>query len=55
MWGRADRIVCSEPQVFGDPGNTTTLNHVLQLYGLVQDRTIAEVMDTAGWMCYGYD
>ncbi|KAM7188567.1 hypothetical protein V8F33_010532 [Rhypophila sp. PSN 637] len=44
------------PVIMGDPGNTTTLNHVLQLLGLGPDRTIAQVMNTkGGYLCYDYD
>lgn len=45
----------SEPLVIGDAGNTTTLNHLLYLYGLAENRTIGEVMDTNGFLCYNYD
>ncbi|KAK0631492.1 hypothetical protein B0T14DRAFT_532223 [Immersiella caudata] len=45
----------SEPLVVGDPGNTTTLSHLLYLYGVIENRTIAEVMDTKGALCYVYD
>lgn len=45
----------SEPIVRGDPGNTTTLSHVLQMFGTTQDRTVAEVMNTRGSLCYRYD
>ncbi|KAK0641977.1 hypothetical protein B0T16DRAFT_431564 [Cercophora newfieldiana] len=44
-----------EPVIIGDPANVTTLKHVLQMLGLTADRTIAEVMDTRGFMCYRYD
>ncbi|PKS12625.1 hypothetical protein jhhlp_000833 [Lomentospora prolificans] len=46
----------AEPQEpRGDPGNETTLNHVLNLFGLVPDVTIREVMDIAGGLlCYEY-
>jgi len=44
-----------EPVIVGDPGNTTTLNHVLYLFGITENRTIAEVMDTRGVLCYEYD
>ncbi|KAK0657776.1 hypothetical protein B0T16DRAFT_386256 [Cercophora newfieldiana] len=44
-----------EPLVIGDPGNTTTLSHLLYLYGMTENRTIAEVMDTKGVLCYVYD
>ncbi|KAK4444129.1 hypothetical protein QBC34DRAFT_309592 [Podospora aff. communis PSN243] len=43
------------PLVVGDPGNTTTLSHLLYLYGIIENRTIAEVMDTKGALCYVYD
>ncbi|KAK5653963.1 hypothetical protein OQA88_7639 [Cercophora sp. LCS_1] len=43
------------PKVYGDPGNTTTLNHLLYLYGLAPNHTIADVMDTKGFLCYEYD
>jgi len=29
----------------GDPGNETTLNHVLEMYGIIPDATVKEVMD----------
>ncbi len=32
-----------------------TLTHLLYLYGIVQNRTISEVMDTRGFLCYEYD
>ncbi|KAF2270326.1 Di-copper centre-containing protein [Lojkania enalia] len=39
----------------GDPGNETTLGHVLTMYGVVPNRTIAEVMDIrCGLLCYEY-
>jgi tyrosinase len=43
-----------KPLVIGDPANVTTLNHLLYLYGLVPNRTIDEVMDTRGVLCYNY-
>ncbi|KAK4168449.1 hypothetical protein QBC43DRAFT_360360 [Cladorrhinum sp. PSN259] len=44
-----------EPLVVGDNGNTTTLNQVLQMYGIVPNQTIAEVMDIVGGvLCYEY-
>jgi hypothetical protein len=46
----------SEPIITGDPGNTTTLNHKLQMLGLTADRKIREVMNTQqGFLCYRYD
>ena len=36
-------------------GNTTTLTHLVYLYGLVQNRTVGELMDTRGLLCYEYD
>jgi hypothetical protein len=44
-----------EPIIIGDAGNTTTLAHVLQMLGLTSDRTVGEVMNTRGFMCYRYD
>ncbi|KAH7389990.1 hypothetical protein BKA66DRAFT_558580 [Pyrenochaeta sp. MPI-SDFR-AT-0127] len=39
----------------GDPGSTTTLTHVLNMYGNGPNRTIADVMDTGGdILCYEY-
>ncbi|OAK97950.1 Di-copper centre-containing protein [Phaeosphaeriaceae sp. SRC1lsM3a] len=39
----------------GDPGTTTTLKHVLNMYGNGPNRTIADVMDTKGdVLCYVY-
>ncbi|KAK1751191.1 hypothetical protein QBC47DRAFT_85536 [Echria macrotheca] len=45
-----------QPLISGDPGNTTTLNHKLQMLGLTQDRTVGQVMNTkGGYLCYEYD
>ncbi|KAK4455320.1 hypothetical protein QBC34DRAFT_340748 [Podospora aff. communis PSN243] len=44
-----------EPLIVGDPSNVTTLNHVLYLYGLVENRTIGEIMDPSKVLCYSYD
>jgi tyrosinase len=39
----------------GDPGNVTTLSHVLNLYGNGSNRTIGEVLDIRkGVLCYEY-
>ncbi|KAL1836325.1 hypothetical protein VTJ49DRAFT_5309 [Mycothermus thermophilus] len=39
----------------GDPGNVTTLTHILKMYGVVPDATIADVMDVRGsLLCYEY-
>src|SRR5262245_316928 len=39
----------------GDPGTVTTLNHVLNIYGLLQNKTIGDVMDIQGpFLCYNY-
>ena len=39
----------------GDPGDITTLGHVLTTYGMVPNATIADVMDTqGGFLCYEY-
>ncbi|KAL2265967.1 hypothetical protein VTJ83DRAFT_5319 [Remersonia thermophila] len=43
------------PEPEGDPGNTTTLSHILRMYGVVPDVTIADVMDTRGpLLCFEY-
>ena len=43
------------PQNPGDPGNVTTLNHELNMYGIVANVTIAEVMDIRNeLLCYEY-
>lgn len=46
----------SPPQVvYGDPGNVTTLDHVLDMMGIIPNATIGEVMDIAGGLlCYEY-
>lgn len=39
----------------GDPGTTTTLTHVLNMYGNSPNRTIADVLDIqGGFLCYEY-
>lgn len=39
----------------GDPGDITTLGHVLTLFGMLPNVTIADVMDTqGGLLCYEY-
>jgi len=39
----------------GDPGNTTTLSHVLDMLGVIPSATIADVMDIGGpLLCYEY-
>ncbi|KAK0620901.1 hypothetical protein B0T14DRAFT_405614, partial [Immersiella caudata] len=43
-----------EPIMMGDPGNVTTLNHVLQMMGLTADRTVGEVTNIRGSLCYRY-
>ena len=43
------------PVSVGDPGNVTTLGHVLDMLGVIESRTIAEVMDIRGeLLCYEY-
>jgi len=42
--------------VIGDPGNETTLTHLIQMYNIVPNRTVAEVMNIQGeLLCYDYD
>lgn len=39
----------------GDPGNVTTLAHILNMFGLIPNATIADVMDIGGpLLCYDY-
>lgn len=39
----------------GDPGNVTTLNHVLTVYGMLPNVTIKDVMNVqGGLLCYEY-
>ena len=43
------------PRLDGDPGNTTTLDHVLNMSGIVPNITIRDVMDIrSGFLCYKY-
>jgi tyrosinase len=46
----------SPPQIpDGDPANVTTLSHVLDMYGVIANATIADVMDIRGpLLCYEY-
>jgi tyrosinase len=39
----------------GDPGNVTTLGHILNMFGIIPNATIADVMDIGGpLLCYTY-
>jgi tyrosinase len=39
----------------GDPGDVTTLGHVLTMFGLVPNTTVGEIMDTKkATLCYEY-
>lgn len=39
----------------GDPGDTTTLNHVLFMFGIMENKIIADVMNIHGsFLCYEY-
>ena len=43
------------PEMVGDPGNMTTLGHVLSMKGIVPNVTVGEVMDIGGpFLCYEY-
>lgn len=43
------------PVAQGDPGNVTTLTHVLDMLGVIPSATVWDVMDIAGgWFCYEY-
>lgn len=52
----ADPPFCSYIQLQGDNGGCqTTLGHVLDMRGIIPDRSIGEVMDTRGGvLCYEY-
>jgi hypothetical protein len=50
----ADGTRPSVPEIQGDPGSTTTLNHVIQMYDVVPDVTIGDVMDIRGLLCFEY-
>jgi len=44
------------PQIpAGDPGNATTLSHSLNMFGVIPNATIADVMDIRGaLLCFEY-
>ncbi|MBE3042204.1 tyrosinase family protein, partial [Candidatus Bathyarchaeota archaeon] len=44
------------PQVpAGDPADVTTLDHIIDMFGIIPNATIADVMDIAGGLlCYEY-
>jgi tyrosinase len=46
----------SPPQLpAGDPGNVTTLAHILNMFGVIPNATVADVMDIRGpLLCYEY-
>lgn len=48
--------MCSEPEVIGDDGGcATTLNHLLDMKGLIPNRVVGDVMDIRGeLLCYEY-
>ena len=42
--------------IIGDAGSQVTLTHLIEMYGMVPNQTVAEVMDIQGKvLCYGYD
>lgn len=50
-----DSVSAELVQSDGDPGNETTLNHVLTMFGMLPNVTIADVMDIqGGLLCYEY-
>jgi tyrosinase len=55
-FGSGPSTTSSTPtHVDGDPGNVTTLGHVLHVFGIIPNATINDVMDIrAGYMCYNY-
>ena len=46
----------SPPQIpSGDPGDVTTLDHILDMFGIIPNATIGEVLDIqGGLLCYEY-
>lgn len=53
--GACNATAPSFPQNEGDPGNVTTLNHVLDMFGIVGNAPIKDVMDIqGGFLCYEY-
>jgi tyrosinase len=39
----------------GDPGNVTTLGHVINMFGIIPNETIGDVMDIGNeFLCYEY-
>ena len=46
----------SPPQIpAGDPGSLTTLTHILNMFGVIPNATIADVMDIGGpLLCFEY-
>lgn len=45
----------AQQKIDGDPGNVTTLGHVLTMFGMLPNVTITDVMDTqGGLLCYEY-
>jgi len=43
------------PQVYGDPADQVTLSHVIEMYGVIPNMTVGDVMNTRGKLCYQYD
>ncbi|KAH8657536.1 hypothetical protein BGZ60DRAFT_493790 [Tricladium varicosporioides] len=42
-------------RIDGDPGNVTTLSHVLNMFGIISNATIGDVMDIGNrFLCYEY-
>ncbi|KLU92502.1 hypothetical protein MAPG_11447 [Magnaporthiopsis poae ATCC 64411] len=57
MWGKPkpEMLAVTPDAANGDPGNVTTLSHIMTSLGVIPDATVADVMDTqGGYLCYEY-
>jgi len=56
IFGAARPTDVPSPKSIGDPGIMTTLSHQLTSYGLLPNKTIADIMATKNkYLCYTYD
>jgi tyrosinase len=57
MWGKptAAMLAVTPDPHNGDPGNITTLKHIISSLGIIPDATVADVMNPTGqYLCYTY-